>query len=128
MRARYTPVVQPARSLATYEDLLKLPEDVRAEVLGGVVVVPPAPLPRHSRAQGALRSLVGLPYDDDDGRGGRRLQPGDLEAARATVTPLAESRAEDIAAIRAWARTRAQRANGPGALPDGPSGRRRLDQ
>ena len=57
--------------------------------------------------------------------GGRRLQPGDLDAARATVTPLAESRAEEIGAIRAWARTRAQRANGPAAPADG---RRRLSE
>jgi len=62
--------VQPARKLATYEDLLALPEDVRAEILGGVVVVPPAPLPRHSRAQRALGSFVGRSFDDEDGRGG----------------------------------------------------------
>jgi Uma2 family endonuclease len=62
--------MQSARKLATYEDLLALPRDVRAEILGGTVVLPPAPLPRHSRAQGALRTFVGRPYDDDDGRGG----------------------------------------------------------
>jgi SpoVK/Ycf46/Vps4 family AAA+-type ATPase len=60
--------------------------------------------------------------------GGRRLQPGDLDAARATVTPLAESRAEEIGAIRAWARTRAQRANGPAAPADAGAGRRRLSE
>ena len=60
--------------------------------------------------------------------GGRRVQPADLEAARASVTPLAESRAEEIAVIRGWARTRAQRANGPGLLADGHTGRRRLDE
>jgi Uma2 family endonuclease len=62
--------VAPARKLATWDDLAALPEDVHAEVIGGMVVMPPAPLPRHSRAQGALRSLVGRPFDDDDGRGG----------------------------------------------------------
>ncbi len=62
--------MQPARKLATYEDLLAHPEDVRAEILGGVVVVPPAPLPRHSRAQRALGSFVGRSFDDEDGRGG----------------------------------------------------------
>jgi MoxR-like ATPase len=60
--------------------------------------------------------------------GGRRLEPGDLDAARATVTPLAESRAEEIGAIRAWARTRAQRANGPAASADAGGGRRRLSE
>ena len=59
-----------APRLATYEDLLTLPEDVRAEVLGGQVVTAPAPLPKHSKAQGALRSFIGRPFDDDDGHGG----------------------------------------------------------
>ncbi len=59
-----------ARKLATYDDLLALPEDVRAEVIRGALEVSPAPLPRHSRVQGALRRFVGGPFDDDDGRGG----------------------------------------------------------
>jgi SpoVK/Ycf46/Vps4 family AAA+-type ATPase len=58
--------------------------------------------------------------------GGRPVQAADLEAARGTVTPLAESRAEEIGAIRTWARTRAQRANGPTASADAGPGRRRL--
>jgi len=59
-----------APKLATYEDLLALPDDVRAEVLGGRIVTAPAPLPKHSKAQRALGSFVGRPFDDDDGRGG----------------------------------------------------------
>jgi Uma2 family endonuclease len=59
-----------ARRLATYEDLLKLPEDVRAEILAGAVVTALAPLPKHSKAQGALRRFLGGPFDDDDGHGG----------------------------------------------------------
>jgi Uma2 family endonuclease len=62
--------VDPARKLATWDDLLGLPKDVRAEVVAGVVVTPPAPLPRHARAQRALGRFVGGPFDDDDGRGG----------------------------------------------------------
>jgi Uma2 family endonuclease len=62
--------VEPARKLATYDDLLALPEDVRAEVIEGTVVVQPSPLPRHAKVQGSLRSFIGRPYDDDDGRGG----------------------------------------------------------
>jgi len=60
--------VEPVRPLATYESLLELPQDVPAEILAGTLVVPPAPSPRHSRAQGALRSLLGRLFDDDDGR------------------------------------------------------------
>lgn len=60
----------PARRLATWHDLLALAEDVPAEVIAGAVVTPPSPLPRHARAQRALGSFVGGPFDDDDGRGG----------------------------------------------------------
>lgn len=62
--------MQPARRPATYDDILALPEDVRAELIGGEVVVAPSPLPRHSRVQRVLGSFVGGPFDDDDGRGG----------------------------------------------------------
>jgi Uma2 family endonuclease len=56
--------------LATYEDLLTLPDDVRAEVLGGHVITAPAPLPKHSKAQRALGRFVGGPFDDDHDHGG----------------------------------------------------------
>jgi Uma2 family endonuclease len=62
--------MDPARKLATWDDLVALPGDVPAEVIAGALVVPPAPLPRHARAQRALGRFVGGPYDDDDGRGG----------------------------------------------------------
>ncbi|MDD9966447.1 MAG: Uma2 family endonuclease [Myxococcales bacterium] len=56
--------------LATYEDLLGLPEDVRAEVLNGAIVTAPTPLLKHSNAQRALGRFIGGPFHDDDGRGG----------------------------------------------------------
>lgn len=59
-----------AARLATYADLLSLPDDVRAEILAGQIVTMPAPLPRHSKAQGALRRFIGGPFDDDHGHGG----------------------------------------------------------
>lgn len=59
-----------AKKLATYDDLLALPEGVKAEVIHGALVVPPAPLPRHSSVQGKLRRFIGGPFDDDDGLGG----------------------------------------------------------
>ena len=62
--------MDPARKLATYDDLLQLTGDTKAEVVSGSLLLLPSALPRHSRAQGALRSLVGRAYDDDDGRGG----------------------------------------------------------
>jgi len=62
--------MQPVRRAATYEELLALPEGVRAELIDGEVVVAPAPRPRHSKPQGALRNFLGGPFDDDDGHGG----------------------------------------------------------
>lgn len=59
-----------ATKLATWQDLLALPEGRKGEVLRGVLVTPPAPLPRHSSVQGKLRRIIGGPFDDDDGSGG----------------------------------------------------------
>jgi Uma2 family endonuclease len=59
-----------AVELATYDALLSLPPDVKAELLGGSVELSPSPLPRHSKAQRALGRYVGGPFDDDDGDGG----------------------------------------------------------
>ena len=60
----------PAPTTATYADLLALPSDVRAEVLGGSIVTAPAALPRHSHAQRSAGRFIGGPFHDDDGRGG----------------------------------------------------------
>lgn len=62
--------MDPAKQLATYEDLLALRDEVRAEVLAGEIVSAPAPLPRHSKVQRALGRFIGGPFDDDDDRGG----------------------------------------------------------
>lgn len=62
--------MKAAAARATYETLLGLPEDVRAEVVGGQVVVAPSPLPEHGRAQRAIGRFIGGPFDDDDDRGG----------------------------------------------------------
>ncbi len=59
-----------APRLATYDDLLALPEDVRAELIAGSVRVLPSVLPRHAMVQRALGRFVGGPFDDDDGHGG----------------------------------------------------------
>jgi Uma2 family endonuclease len=60
----------PAQKLATYADLEALPEGIRAELVGGVIVTMPAALPKHSKTARALGRFIGGPYDDDDGYGG----------------------------------------------------------
>lgn len=62
--------MQPAVRYATYADLLALPDEVRAEILDGEITTLPAPRPRHSKSQGAIRNFIGGPFDDDDGFGG----------------------------------------------------------
>lgn len=63
-------MADPAGRLATYDDLLALPDGERAELVRGSLVVLPAPMPRHAKPQGAIRRFIGGPFDDDDGFGG----------------------------------------------------------
>lgn len=70
MVLRYGFPVDPVRRLATFGDLLALPDDARAEVIAGAIVTTPPPLPEHGRAQRSLGAFIGKPFDDDDGRGG----------------------------------------------------------
>lgn len=59
-----------APALATYADLLALPEGALGEIVAGELHLSPSPRPRHSRTQRALGSFIGRPFDDDDGHGG----------------------------------------------------------
>ncbi len=77
-----------AHKPATYETLLGLPEDVKAEVIAGVVWERLASSPRHAKAQGALRAFVGGPFDDDDGFAFRRNRAAD----RATLSAEVDAR------------------------------------
>jgi len=63
-------MTSPAVKLATYADLEALPEDIRAELVNGVIITMPSVLPRHSKTGRALGRFIGGPYDDDDGYGG----------------------------------------------------------
>jgi len=98
---RYTHGVQATNKRATYADLQALPEGTHAEIIGGMLLVPPAPLPRHARAQFALGREIGGPFDGDDGEGG----PGGW-----WILPEVEVRltAEDVVRpdISGWKRTR----------------------
>lgn len=62
--------MEAARGHATYDDLLALPAEAKAELIGGEIVTMPAPRPRHSKSQRALGRFIGGPFDDDDGFGG----------------------------------------------------------
>ncbi|HKC25291.1 MAG TPA: Uma2 family endonuclease [Thermoanaerobaculia bacterium] len=62
---------EPARKLATYEDLERFPEEVHAEILNGEIYVSPSALPRHGRAAVGVIGSIGMPFDiDPKGPGG----------------------------------------------------------
>jgi Uma2 family endonuclease len=58
----------PARKQATWEDLLRTPDDGRVyEVLDGQIEGLPRPLPRHGRAQARLAGQLSGPFDPGEG-------------------------------------------------------------
>jgi Uma2 family endonuclease len=61
-------VSAPAKTLATYAELLALPEDVRGEIIGGEVVVQPSPTPLHQSTIGEIYAELRNPFQR--GRGG----------------------------------------------------------
>jgi Uma2 family endonuclease len=65
--------IDHARKLATWDDLAARPERDRSEVIEGVLVTPPSPLPRHARIQAGIAREIGGPFDVD---GGGRGKPG----------------------------------------------------
>jgi Uma2 family endonuclease len=60
---------------ATWDDIRDLPEGTRAEILDGEIVLAPAPLPRHARAQTQLVHRIGGPFDFDGTPGGWWILP-----------------------------------------------------
>ncbi len=57
-----------AKRLATYEDLLALPEGVRGEVVAGELIVAPSPTPMHQSVVGEIYAELRGPFQR--GRGG----------------------------------------------------------
>ena len=61
-------MASPARKLATYDDLLAVPDRYVAEIIGGELRVQPRPAPRHACASSALGGDLCGPFQR--GRGG----------------------------------------------------------
>jgi Uma2 family endonuclease len=83
--ARVPPFDRPA----TYEDLVKIPDIMVAEIVGDELHASPRPGPRHSRTGSSLGMLVGNPFDH--GRGGPGgwwiLDEPELHLGRDVVVP-----------------------------------------
>ena len=62
------PRVPPFDRPATYDDLMKLPDNLVAEIIDGELHASPRPAPPHARAGSSLGFLLGAPFDF--GRGG----------------------------------------------------------
>jgi len=74
---------------ATYEDLLKVPEHLVAEIIDGKLYTSPRPAPRHADALAGLTALLRGPFDR--GRGGpggwRILAEPELHLGRDVLVP-----------------------------------------
>jgi Uma2 family endonuclease len=60
-------VAKTAERSATYEDLLKVPDHLIAELIDGELFTSPRPMPRHMNATGKLYRRLGNAFDDGDG-------------------------------------------------------------
>ena len=56
-----------AKKFATYEDLLKVPDHLVAEIIAGELITSPRPGPRHVRASSKLGIKIGGPFDEGSG-------------------------------------------------------------
>jgi len=65
---RAVPRVPPFDRPATYDDLVALPANMVAEIVGGELHASPRPAPRHAMAEGAIGALLAPPFHF--GRGG----------------------------------------------------------
>jgi Uma2 family endonuclease len=99
---RPMPRVAPFDRPATYDDLVRLPDHLVAEIVNGELHASPRPAFRHAHAESSLAAMVGRPYDH--GRGG----PGGWWIASEPELHLSEDVL--VPDLAGWRRTRLPRA------------------
>jgi Uma2 family endonuclease len=57
----------PGQRSATYEDLMRVPEHLVAEIIDGELITSPRPASRHARASSILGGKLVPPFDEGDG-------------------------------------------------------------
>ena len=83
------PRVPPLDRPATYEDLIKVPDIMAAEIVGGELHASPRPAHAHTTAGSALGMLVGPPYHQGRrGPGGWRILDQGTESRAVPPPPL----------------------------------------
>lgn len=91
-----------AKKLATYDDILSLPDNVRGEIVDGALYTSPRPGPRHQFAMSRVITPLGSQADSSGTRGGWLfLTEPELGLARQIVIPD----------IGAWSPEKAQQIN-----------------
>jgi Uma2 family endonuclease len=98
---------EPARRIATYQDIVDLPENLVGEILYGELHTHPRPAPRHARAYSSLGGRLGGTYDwGQEGPGGWWiLDEPELHLGRDVIVPdIAGWRRERMPALpdAAW--------------------------
>lgn len=99
------PPADPARKLATYDEVLALPDGVTGEILDGMLIASPRPAYRHARTTtrlvGAIEPRYDRPSGGDHGPGGWIIlfEP-ELHLGRHVVVPdIAGWRRERLPAV-----------------------------
>ena len=62
-------MAEPAKRIATYEDLFHIPENMIGEIIHGELVVTPRPSRKHVSAASSLGYKIGPPYQFGEGGG-----------------------------------------------------------
>ena len=80
---------EPVLKQATYEDLLRVPQHLIAEILDGELYTQPRPAPKHARASSILGGMFTGPFDLGSGGpgGGWRLDEPELHLTGDIMVP-----------------------------------------
>jgi Uma2 family endonuclease len=86
---RAVPRVPPMDRPATYDDLVKVPDIMVAEIVDGELHASPRPAPRHAQAGSRLGMRIGPPFDQGEGGPGgwRILYEPELHFGRDVLVP-----------------------------------------
>lgn len=87
-RSKIQPMGETARRPATYEDLLKVPDHLVAEIVDGELFSSPRPASRHARAASGLGGKLVPPFDHGQGGpGGWWIGESELHLGKDVLVP-----------------------------------------